>query len=74
MSIVHNKHLNPLSNLLANCISARSPPQILPMKGECTFLLSSFLIIGLCNSSANSLLDTISFLVSPSEVLLSKNY
>ena len=40
-------------NLLINCISS----QILSIKGDCTFLFLNFLIIGLCNSSANSLLE-----------------
>ena len=57
MSIINNKNLNHLLNSLINCISARSAPQILSMKGECTFLLLNFLIIGLCNSSANYLLE-----------------
>ena len=34
-------------------MSARPAPQILSVKGECTFLLLNFLITGLCNSSAN---------------------
>ena len=67
MSITHNKNLNRSLNLLGNCISARSAPQILSIKGECTFLFSNFLIIGLCNSSANFLLDLISFLIVPPE-------
>ena len=50
MSITHNKNLNPLLNLLIISISARSAPQILSIKGEFTFLLLKFLIIGLCNS------------------------
>ena len=54
MSIAHNKNLNPLSSLVINCISARSAPQILSMKGECTFIFLNVLIIGLCNSSTNS--------------------
>ena len=58
MSIINNKNLNHLLNLLINCISARSAPQIFSIKGECTFLLLNFLIIGLCNSSANYLLET----------------
>ena len=36
---------------------ARSEPEILPIKGECTFLFSNFLTIVLCNSSANSLFN-----------------
>ena len=38
------------------------------IKGEFTFLLLNFLIIGLCNSSANSLLEIFSFLTPLSEV------
>ena len=53
MSITHNENLNPSLNLLINCISAISVPQILSNKDYCTFLLLNFLIIGLCNSSAN---------------------
>ena len=33
------------------------------MKGECTFLVLNFLIVPLFNSSANSLLEIISFLI-----------
>ena len=73
MSITHNKHLNPLSNLLMNCISAKSALQILLIKGECTFLLLNILIIGFCNSSANSLLEIFSFLLPLREVFLSEN-
>ena len=40
-------------------ISARLVPQILSMKGKCTFIFLSFLIIGLCKSSADSLFDII---------------
>ena len=53
MSITHNKNLNLLLNLLINCISVRSAPQLLSIKGDCTFLLLNFLIIGLCNPSVN---------------------
>ena len=66
--------LNPLLHLFINCISARSAPQILPIKGEYTFLFLNCLIIGLCNSSANSLLNIISFLTVPPEVFYQKNY
>ena len=59
MSITHNKNLHPLLSLFINCISARSAPQILSIKGERTLLFSNFLIVGLCNSSANYLLDII---------------
>ena len=54
MSITHNKKRIPLLQLLVNSISARSAPQILPIKGDCTFPFLNFRIIGLCNSSANS--------------------
>ena len=47
MSIAHNQNLNPLSNLLNNCISAKSTPQILSLNEEYTFLFLNFLIIGL---------------------------
>ena len=71
MSITHNENINSLLNFLNNCISTKSAPQILSIKGECTFLLLNFLIIGLCNSSANYLLE-ISLIPLP-EVFLSKN-
>ena len=53
MSITHDKNQNPVLNLPINSISARSAPKILSIKDECTFCFSSFLIISLCNSSAN---------------------
>ena len=53
MSITYNKNLNPLLNLLMNCILARSAPHILYMKDEYIFRLLNFLMIGLCNLSAN---------------------
>ena len=56
-SITHNKNRNPLLNLPINFISAKSEPQILSIKGECTFLLLSFRGVGFCNSSPNSLLQ-----------------
>ena len=34
MSITHNKNMNPLLNLLINCIPARYAPQILSIKDE----------------------------------------
>ena len=61
MSKIHDKNLNPLLNLLIDCISAKFVSQILSIKGECTYLLLNFPIIGLCNSSANSLLGIFSF-------------
>ena len=48
-------------DLFINFISTRSAPQIMSIKDECTFLFSNFLIIGLCNSSANSLPVVFSF-------------
>ena len=58
----NNKKLSSLLHLLINCISARSAPQLFSIKDECTFLLLNFLIIGLCNCSADSLLEIILFL------------
>ena len=63
ISITYNKKLNPLLNLLINCISAKSAYQILSIKGECTFILLNYLIIGLCNSAAIPLLKSFSFLI-----------
>ena len=54
--------------------SAKSAPQILSIEGECTFLLLTFLIIGLCNSSANPLLEIFSLLILLSEDILSKKF
>ena len=42
MSIIHNKNLNPLLNLLINCISAKSAPQILALNDEDTFFFLIF--------------------------------
>ena len=63
--MTHNRKQIHLLNLLNNCISARSTPQILSIKDKCTFHFSYILIIGLCNSSANSLSCMISFLAAP---------
>ena len=63
MSTAHNTNLNPLLNLLINCILARSACQILSIKGERTSFFSNFLIIGLFNLSANYLFDIFSFLI-----------
>ena len=52
---------NSLLNLLINWISARTTIQFL-----------NFLIIGLCNSSANSWFDILSFLIPPPQIFLSK--
>ena len=51
--IAQNKIGNPFLKLLINSMSA---PKILSIKNDCTVLLLNFLIIVLCNSSANSLL------------------
>ena len=45
-----------------NCISAKSAPQILSIKDKHSFAYLTFLIIGLCNSSAGSLFKIVSFL------------
>ena len=74
MSITHNKNLNSLLNLLITYISARSAPQILPIKGEYIFPLSKFLIIDLFNSFANCLFEIFSFLIPLPEEFLQKNY
>ena len=71
ISIAHNKNLNPLLNLSFNCISPTSTPQILSIKGECTFLLLKFLLIGLYNSSATFLLGI--FVIPPPQGFLLKN-
>ena len=47
MSITRNENLNPSLNLLINCISAKSAPQILSLNAEYTI----FQIRGLSNSS-----------------------
>ena len=57
--MTHNKNLILLLSLLISYISARPATQILCILDECTFLFSNILVIGLCNSSANSLLDII---------------
>ena len=44
ISITHNKDLSLLLNLLINCISGRSEPQILSLKDDCTLDIISFLI------------------------------
>ena len=64
ISITHNENLNPLLNLLINCISTRSEPQILSIQAGYTILLLNFLIFGLCNSPANSLIEIILFLIA----------
>ena len=73
ISKTHNKNLIPLLNLLINFISESFALQILSLNDDYTFLFLTFLIIGLCNSSANSLLEIYSFLIDPPEDFLSKN-
>ena len=68
MSLTHNKNLNPLFNLLVNCISNKSASYIFSIKGGGTFVLFNFLIIGYCNSLANFLLGVFSFLTPLLEV------
>ena len=58
-----------LLHWLIDCISARSAPQILPFKDEYTLRFSSFVIIGLCNSSANCWFC----ITAPPEDFLSEN-
>ena len=72
LSITPNKNLNPVFDLLIICISAKSAPQILSIKGDCTFLSLNILIIGLCNSFASSLLEKFSFVIPLPEIFLSK--
>ena len=66
ISITHNKKRIPVLNLLINCISVRSAPQILSIIDEYTFLFFffNFLIIGLHNSSVNYLFEIFSFLTA----------
>ena len=54
MPTTHNKNRTPLLYLIINCISARSPPHILPLKDEYTLHFLNFLVIILCNSLAKS--------------------
>ena len=42
MPITHNKNLNSLLNLLLDCISAKSAPQILSLNDEYTFFKNFF--------------------------------
>ena len=63
--MTHNTNLIPLLRLLVNCISARSAPQILTLNDEYAFLFLNFLIIGLCNSSANCSFCLILLILTP---------
>ena len=60
----HNKKPIPLLNLLANCILARTAPQVLSVKDEYTFRFLK-LKIGLHYSSVDCWVDIISFLTAP---------
>ena len=55
-------------------MSAKSALQILSINYECNFPFSKFLIIGLCNSSANSLFWMISFLLHHLQSFSHKTY
>ena len=69
--IANNEKQTLLLKLFINCISARSVPQIMSQKDECTFWFSNFLIIGLCKPSANIVLFSITQLkVLAPQVLL----
>ena len=63
-SVIHNRKLNPLLNLLINCISSSTAPQILSLEDEYTFCFSNFLIIGFCNFSAKCWFDLIWFSIA----------
>ena len=73
MSVPQNTKQIPLLNLLMNCISARSALEILSIKDVYTFRFLNFQIIGLCNSSTNSLYEIFSFLIPLPGIILSKN-
>ena len=68
ISITRNRKRIHFLNLINNYISVRSVPQLLSIKGDFTFLLLDFLIVGLCHSSSNLWSDILSFLIPPSEV------
>ena len=72
MSITHNKNLNPLSNLLVDCTSAKSASQILSLNGEYNFLCLNFIITYIRRSEANWQFCGIDLTPLP-EVFLSKN-
>ena len=72
--LFHNKNLNCLLDLLINCISARSAPQILSIKGDRTLLFSNFLKTALCNSSANCFFEIFSFSIPLADVFYKKPY
>ena len=66
--MTHNKYLTLLFFEENDSISAKSAAQILPLNLAYTFYLLSFLITGLCNSSASC-----SFTLISDPVFLSKN-
>ena len=53
--MTHNKYLNPLLNLLNDCISAKSIPQILSLNEEYTFLFLNFLVTGVMEDLGDKL-------------------
>ena len=64
-------------------MSAKSTPQILSIKNECSFYFSNFLIIGLCSSPADPRVgkskecwfDIFSLLATPPDaVFFNKNF
>ena len=74
ISLTHIKKKIPLLNLLFNSMLIRSAPQILSIKDEYTFRFLQFLIIGLCNSSANSLFEIFSFPKPLSQVIFNQKF
>ena len=79
ISMTHNKNQKHLLCLLINCISVKSAPKVLSLKGEFIFRFSiilkkilKFLIIGFGNSSANCWFGIISLLAVPPEYFLEK--
>ena len=54
---MHNKNKIPLLYLLMNFICARSTTHMLSLKNNYTLHFLNFVIIGLCNSSANFWFD-----------------
>ena len=73
ISISYNKKRIHLLNLLISWISVRSAPKILSEKGDCIVLFQKSKKIFWCHFSANSLLETFSFLTVLLEDFLSKS-
>ena len=67
--MTHSKNQIPLIYLLVNCVSAESACEMLTLRNVYTFHFLDFLIIGLCNFSANCWFDIITVLIGPPEVL-----